>query len=96
MDAVSEYKINKDINVVIHNTGLVEYLPPLLIKSRCIFDLTLFPFDLQKCLLEFLSWTANDKQINITDIENNDFLQYYSINGEWDLLSIKCSFYFLY
>lgn len=94
MNSVSDYKINYDVNLIIQNTGHVSYMPPLLIKSVCMLDLTLFPFDEQKCFLKFQSWSANEKVIDLKNIENDNSLSYYTINGEWDLLS-KYSFLLL-
>jgi len=44
-------------NVIISNNGLIEWLPPGLFKTTCHVDILFFPFDQQKCLIKFGTWT---------------------------------------
>lgn len=52
--------------------------------STCNVDVRWFPFDVQKCVLKFGSWTYDgwllDLQMNEADISG------YMPNGEWDLI----------
>ncbi|XP_077404353.1 cholinergic receptor, nicotinic, alpha 11 isoform X2 [Vanacampus margaritifer] len=54
--------------------------------STCNVDVRWFPFDIQKCVLKFGSWTYDgwllDLQMNDADISG------YMPNGEWDLVGV--------
>ncbi len=44
-------------------TGQVRWRPPMSLKSGCDIDITYFPFDEQKCLLQFGSWTYHREEV---------------------------------
>lgn len=56
-------------NVVWNNGNVFEVLP-MLLKSTCKIDVTWFPFDEQKCLLTFGSWTLSTKYLRLEMSEN--------------------------
>lgn len=51
--------------------GEVEWIPPAIYKSYCEMNVLYFPFDEQRCLLKFGSWTYNGFQVNIKYAKNN-------------------------
>uniref|UniRef100_A0A3Q2YL13 Cholinergic receptor, nicotinic, alpha 11 n=1 Tax=Hippocampus comes TaxID=109280 RepID=A0A3Q2YL13_HIPCM len=73
-------------NVLVNSSGYAEYLPPGIFMSTCNVDVRWFPFDVQKCVLKFGSWTYDgwllDLQMNEADISG------YMPNGEWDLIGV--------
>ncbi|XP_061520577.1 cholinergic receptor, nicotinic, alpha 11 [Phycodurus eques] len=73
-------------NVLVNSSGYAEYLPPGIFMSTCNVDVRWFPFDIQKCVLKFGSWTYDgwllDLQMNDADVSG------YMPNGEWDLLGV--------
>ncbi|XP_057683232.1 cholinergic receptor, nicotinic, alpha 11 isoform X2 [Corythoichthys intestinalis] len=73
-------------NVLVNSSGFAEYLPPGIFMSTCNVDVRWFPFDIQKCVLKFGSWTYDglllDLQMNDADISG------YMPNGEWDLIGV--------
>ena len=52
-------------NAIVDSTGQVLWLYPALVKTYCTLDVKYFPFDAQKCKLEFISWTYNGYQLDI-------------------------------
>ena len=44
-------------NVVVQHDGSMLYVPPGIFKSTCKMDITWFPFDDQRCIMKFGSWT---------------------------------------
>ena len=52
-----------ETRVVISANGLVEWLPPALFRSSCSMDVSLFPFDQQKCSLVFRSSTYDKRDL---------------------------------
>uniref|UniRef100_A0A914WHS8 Uncharacterized protein n=1 Tax=Plectus sambesii TaxID=2011161 RepID=A0A914WHS8_9BILA len=83
------------ILAIVHKNGTVYANFPLLLTSRCTFDISEFPFDTQHCKLTYGSWSLQKKQIYVntdmapvvtelsTLVLNN--------NTEWDvtMISIK-------
>ncbi|XP_041352662.1 neuronal acetylcholine receptor subunit alpha-3-like [Gigantopelta aegis] len=51
---------------VVYTSGHVTWSPSGRLKSRCNVDLTKFPFDKQRCSMNFGSWTYSDNKLNIT------------------------------
>ena len=51
--------------VIVKYTGEVAWLTPALLIAKCPMNIKYFPFDEQKCVLEFGSWTYDGSQLNI-------------------------------
>lgn len=45
--------------------GTVVYVPYKTVPTYCAMDLTLFPFDTQKCIIKFTPWTHNALEIDL-------------------------------
>ncbi|PAV82082.1 hypothetical protein WR25_27000 isoform G [Diploscapter pachys] len=68
--------------------GTVFWPPPTQLRSTCKVDVTLFPFDYQKCSLKFGSWTYHGFQLDITNRSNNIDLSMFVQSGEFDLVKV--------
>ena len=75
------------VNAVIYYSGIVEYLPPIKLKSTCQIQIEQFPFDEQNCTLEFGTWTYDESLIHLTPLGDEAQLDAYVENNEWKLLS---------
>ncbi|XP_078581883.1 uncharacterized protein LOC144865188 [Branchiostoma floridae x Branchiostoma japonicum] len=75
-------------NVVINSAGYVTWMAPRVFRSSCNIDIYFFPFDDQKCLLEFGSWTYGGYDVNTTTESVPPSLTYFVHNDEWELLAI--------
>ncbi|CAD6184307.1 unnamed protein product [Caenorhabditis auriculariae] len=69
-------------------TGTVFWPPPTQLRSTCKVDVSLFPFDEQKCSLKFGSWTYHGYQVDITNRSTNIDLTNYVPSGEFDLIKV--------
>uniref|UniRef100_A0A914C6Q3 Uncharacterized protein n=1 Tax=Acrobeloides nanus TaxID=290746 RepID=A0A914C6Q3_9BILA len=79
-------------NLVVYNTGEVNWVPPGIFRLSCRLVVTWFPFDEQSCFLKFSSWTyhagALDLHLDLApDEEKGMDLSGYIPNGEWELIS---------
>ncbi|XP_054160227.1 neuronal acetylcholine receptor subunit alpha-7-like [Oppia nitens] len=75
-------------NVVVNNNGTCLYVPPGVFKSTCQIDITWFPFDTQKCVMKFGSWTYDGFSLDLdlkAGSESGD-LTLFLPNGEWVLV----------
>lgn len=65
---------------MVSNDGLVADAISMVIKSTCKIDVTWFPFDDQKCLLIFGSWSLPAKHLvihlNEFAVDSNDFVSW--------------------
>ena len=51
--------------MIVKYNGDVTWLTPALLIAKCPMNIKYFPFDEQKCTLEFGSWTYDGSQINL-------------------------------
>ncbi|KAG4071071.1 hypothetical protein HA402_002743 [Bradysia odoriphaga] len=70
---------------ILTNDGKISDGLPMLIKSTCKIDVTWFPFDEQKCLLIFGSWSFSSTELRLELSENAPS---YMNNGEWQVLGV--------
>uniref|UniRef100_A0A914CKN5 Neurotransmitter-gated ion-channel ligand-binding domain-containing protein n=1 Tax=Acrobeloides nanus TaxID=290746 RepID=A0A914CKN5_9BILA len=67
-------------NLVVYNTGEVNWVPPGIFRLSCRLVVTWFPFDEQSCFLKFSSWTyhagALDLHLDLEPDEGKDFLKF--------------------
>ncbi|CAI4226524.1 unnamed protein product [Auanema sp. JU1783] len=70
-------------------TGTVFWPPPTQLRSTCKVDVSLFPFDEQKCFLKFGSWTYHGFQVDITNRSDNIDLTNYVPSGEFELVRVS-------
>ncbi len=85
-DKFNDYMVT---NTIIQNDGTVLWLFPALIKTYCTLDVKYFPFDSQKCNIEFISWTHDGYQLDL--IYNESFensIYYVPENQEWTVDNI--------
>ena len=46
-------------------TGEAKWLAPIILKSNCAINVKYFPFDEQRCILKFGSWTYDGYRLNL-------------------------------
>ena len=73
--------------VFVSSEGQVTWLSPTIITSSCLFNVYLFPFDVQNCSLQFGPW-ARPHHLEDLDFffENNETtFDRYRNNGVWEI-----------
>lgn len=76
--------------MLIYSYGLVEWIPPAIYQSSCMIDVTYFPFDQQKCVMKFGSWTYNGDEVALKFYDGNpwvDLADYWK-SGTWDIVDV--------
>ncbi|XP_078584643.1 neuronal acetylcholine receptor subunit alpha-10-like [Branchiostoma floridae x Branchiostoma japonicum] len=76
-----------DTNAIIQHTGDVFWPYPVTVRSPCLLDVSLFPYDVQRCPLEFGSWTYAENKLELVNVSSQGFTGEFILNGEWELLS---------
>ena len=74
----------------VNNEGVVTLIRPSTFTFTCPLQLQEFPYDTQKCYMEFGSWQFNKQYLNIKYNNNipstyNNFTK----NNEWDLIKLE-------
>lgn len=72
-------------HAVVYNDGGVLWSRPGLIKSTCLFDLSLFPYDTQHCHLKFGSWSYDGNDLRLITAKPDIDISNYRDNEEWSL-----------
>ncbi|XP_015907670.1 acetylcholine receptor subunit beta-like 1 [Parasteatoda tepidariorum] len=89
-NADGNYEVRYKSNVLIYPEGQVMWVPPAIYQSSCTIDVTYFPFDQQKCVMKFGSWTFNGDQVSLK-LYNDNFwvdLSDYWKSGTWDIVEV--------
>ena len=82
----------KDGRAVILNDGSVTIWPYKMYTVGCKIKIQRFPFDVQTCVLDFLSWTNPVTTLNINTSETMNLARY-TENAEWELESADATYY---
>ena len=74
----------------VNNKGIVTLIRPSTFTFACPLKLQKFPFDSQKCYMEFGSWQFNKQYLNIK-YDNNIPSTYnnFTKNNEWNLINLE-------
>ena len=74
----------------VKNKGIVTLIRPSTFTFACPLKLQKFPFDSQKCYMEFGSWQFNKQYLNIK-YDNNIPSTYnnFTKNNEWNLINLE-------
>lgn len=89
-NADGNYEARYKSNVLIYNTGTVEWIPPAIFQSTCKIDVTYFPFDQQRCEMIFGSWTYTGNAVTLKLYKNRDHVELsdYWKSGTWDVVEV--------
>ncbi|XP_023240037.1 acetylcholine receptor subunit beta-like 1 isoform X1 [Centruroides sculpturatus] len=87
-NADGNYEVRYKSNVLIYNSGQVMWVPPAIYQSSCTIDVTYFPFDQQRCVMKFGSWTFNGDQVSLNFYDDSHWvdLSDYWKSGTWDIV----------
>ncbi|KAH9424827.1 Neurotransmitter-gated ion-channel transmembrane region [Dermatophagoides pteronyssinus] len=89
-NADGNYEVRFKSNTLLSYNGELFWLPPAIYQSSCQIDVTYFPFDQQRCVMKFGSWTFNGDQVYlglINDRYSVDLSDYWK-SGTWDIVDV--------
>ncbi|XP_052792223.1 neuronal acetylcholine receptor subunit alpha-5-like [Mya arenaria] len=61
------------------------------VVSRCILDVTLFPFDTQSCEFKFIPWGQLARDVMLKHMEDTVLTTFYEENAQWEIVSSHVS-----
>lgn len=71
----------------ITHDGTVTIWPYKIYTAACKIFIQNFPFDKQRCGLDFLSWTNPSHVLVLKSSQRKPDMMYFTVSGEWDLTS---------
>ncbi|XP_077988495.1 neuronal acetylcholine receptor subunit alpha-10-like [Glandiceps talaboti] len=75
-------------NAQAYSDGSVAYYAPAIFKSTCKINVKYFPFDEQRCKMQFGSWAFHGFLINIVNKSSIGDTNNFMDNGEWQLVGM--------
>ncbi|KAJ8928679.1 hypothetical protein NQ314_018732, partial [Rhamnusium bicolor] len=75
-----------DTKCSISNEGKVQCVPSVHIDALCVPNLSMYPFDTQKCSLRMGSWIHKAEELDIDLIHNAVYTKTLEPNGEWEIV----------
>lgn len=84
---------DKSIPMRILNDGTVIWNPSGIYEVSCESDTTYYPLDTQECTIKVSSWAYTEGEVSLVFNKEHGAvdLSFYSMNGEWDLISASGS-----
>jgi len=70
----------------IQSDGSCFFNPTAVLVSHCSVEVDRFPFDEQRCWIEYELWGHDSGHVQLNALEDAVDLLHYQQNGEWDLL----------
>ncbi|XP_071964744.1 acetylcholine receptor subunit alpha-like 1 [Antedon mediterranea] len=86
-NADGQYEVTLMTKCLVYSNGLIYWLPPAIYKSSCQINVRYFPFDEQRCIMKFGSWTYDGSLIDLNPGKDQVDLEDYWESGEWDIIS---------
>ena len=77
----------KKSRVIVYSSGDIIWSRPGLLKSTCKFDLSYYPFDIQKCHMRFGSWVYSGNDLDLQIHESKMDMSSMQLNEEWQLIN---------
>ncbi|XP_046387407.1 acetylcholine receptor subunit alpha-like 1 [Ischnura elegans] len=73
---------------IVHEDGMVLWVPPSLLRVFCDLDLRRWPFDRQTCVLRLGSWTYDGDQVDLQLDDTEAEMDLMVPNTQWEIVSM--------
>ncbi|ESP01179.1 hypothetical protein LOTGIDRAFT_139818, partial [Lottia gigantea] len=90
-NSVGTMSMIADDNILLRTkyTGEIIWEPPAIYSTHCEILTTYYPFDVQECYVELVSWAYTIDEVELKHMAEEINLEDYKVNGEWDLVSTR-------
>lgn len=88
-ETIYDEQADKKFRAGIDYDGGVQWVPGGKFVTSCELDITLYPFDSQKCEMDFVDWTYDGRFVSLTNGTSSVSLGVYKKHGEWDILKTE-------
>ena len=91
LNTVEDYELlgSDDRLVEVSSDGDVLWEPGHRFRSACSPNINKYPFDTQKCILKFSTWTHVDSIVTFESESDEIILDDFEENGEWKIISSR-------
>ena len=76
----------KDFHVRVFHTGVVQWSFGGQVSTLCGLDMTYFPFDMQKCVIQLENWAYHGNEVKLRNNSQRIITTHYEAHGIWDLV----------
>ena len=87
-NADGNYEATYNANAIVYNNGTVEWTPPAVFHSSCRIRVRHFPFDVQRCEMQFQSWVYPRKEVQLIMMSENATKDDFTESGEWNIVKL--------
>lgn len=88
---MSEINPYGNIPINVQNDGIVRWMPPATLRSRCSMNYDNYPYDQQNCAVNFSSWSSLGEEIDLyTQMNSADTSYFDNSNPNWNYVDSKC------
>ncbi|CAM1330537.1 nAChRb1 (predicted) [Pycnogonum litorale] len=89
-NADGNYDVRYKPNILVYSTGDIMWIPLTIFQSSCTVHVKFFPFDQQKCVMKFGSWTYHGDEVSFALEKNRHWadLSDYIKSGTWDIVRV--------
>ncbi|XP_060568987.1 neuronal acetylcholine receptor subunit alpha-5-like [Ruditapes philippinarum] len=70
--------------------GTIKWFPQEMFETSCDIDMRYFPYDVQTCEIQFMSWSY--VSVNLRASEDEISLRYYDVNPLWEILETSVNY----
>ena len=63
--ADGRFEVSFKANILVEPDGDMMWIPCTMYKSSCTIDVNYFPFDEQRCKMNYGSWTYNEREVKL-------------------------------
>ncbi|XP_076461479.1 neuronal acetylcholine receptor subunit alpha-3-like [Babylonia areolata] len=77
----------ESVDVFVYYSGLVAWFPTERFETMCEVSVTFFPFDIQRCTWQLLSWGDTVETMILQAVNRYIDLELYQENGQWNLIA---------
>ena len=85
----NDLSFDTKFKVAVYYNGQISWAPGFQWKTTCEVNLKFFPYDEQRCSVNFTNWISTISHVNFTSVEDFVILDTYEANAEWDLVDTQ-------
>ncbi|XP_070540094.1 neuronal acetylcholine receptor subunit beta-4-like isoform X2 [Ptychodera flava] len=94
--ANDQYYLSKTRTSMVYYNGTVRKIPQDIYESPCKLDVSLFPFDRQRCTLAFTPWNLQSHELIFKTRPESVDLSIFLEHTEWDVVGSSSSILYIY
>jgi len=88
-DAIYDDQADRKFRAGVDSDGTIQWVPGGKFITSCHLDITFYPFDTQRCELDFVDWTYDGNFVTLVNGSEAIELSVFRTHGEWDIIRTR-------